>query len=390
MPKPEVVELFAGPGGTSQGFVDAGFTGRAVGIELDADACKTAVAAGHERLQDDISQLDPMSFEGVVGVLGSPPCQGFSTAGKGLGVEDSKLLIQTIVRCTSADDVERAIEYLHDHMKDDRSVLVLEPLLWALALRPEWVALEQVPQVLPIWRAIGMVLNSAGYATNTAVLHAEQYGVPQTRRRAILVASRVRIPRLPWPTHSKFHTRTPDQIDEPYLPWVSMAEALEWPKSLVGFPRKDDGRAGGIVTLDGVDYRGRDFRDTDQPSLAVTEKTRSWKRFERLPKVMAAAGTSCTTMDPRLVGEPAATITGMGTAEWGQRVARAAGPKSRDPEGVRVEPWEAGVIQSFPADYPWQGTRTSQFKQVGNAVPPRLAAAYLKQFVEPQEMSNAG
>ena len=360
------------------------------GVEIMPEAIATREANGMETVFNDVwdGLEDPFIVPFHRLQIASPPCQAFSMAGHGAGRKALDDVLSAVYEGLYTDYAE--LREFARQMGDERIALVLTPLAYAHEWRPEFIAWEQVPPVLPVWEACATVLREWGYSVETGILNAEQYGVPQTRRRAILVASRVAIPRLPWPTHSKFHTRTPERIDEPYLPWVSMAEALDWPESLVGFPRKDDGRAGGVVTLNGVDYRGRDFRDTDQPSLALTEKARSWKRFERLPKVMAAAGTSCTPTDPRLISEPAATITGMGTAEWGRRVERAPGPKSRDPEGIRVEPWEAGVIQSFPADYPWQGTRTSQFKQVGNAVPPRLAAAYLKQFVEPQEMSNAG
>jgi len=51
--------------------------------------------------------------------------------------------------------------------------------------------------------------------------------------------------------------------------------------------------------------------------------------------------------------------------------------QSPAPESIQITAREAGILQSFPADYPWQGNKGQQFAQIGNAVPPRLAAHLL-------------
>ena len=54
--------------------------------------------------------------------------------------------------------------------------------------------------------------------------------------------------------------------------------------------------------------------------------------------------------------------------------------KSRN-DGVRVSVSEAATLQGFPPDYPWQGNKTSQHQQIGDAIPPPLAAAILRQVI---------
>jgi DNA (cytosine-5)-methyltransferase 1 len=328
----------------------------------------------------------------------------------------------------AAHNVDAAITWLHTHMHDDRSVLALEPLRWALQLRPTWTVWEQVPAVLPLWEACAAVLRREGWSVVTGNVQAEQYGVPQTRRRAVLLARRDGVPAtLPTPTHSRYHTRTPGRLDPGVRPWISMAKALGWGTAeLVGFPRRWDGR-GEELQLDGQAYRARDMRHTEMPARTLTEKTRSWTRWEadgQLALAWGFAGAGPTAertagQRPRELDTPAHTITGAGTAYWlvnhRERVRAEVAPrvnnqsgtefdlawpadrpapvvagreivtmpgananryngasKSRN-DGVRVSVAEAAVLQTFPVDYPWQGTKTAQFRQVGDAVPPYLA-----------------
>lgn len=111
------------------------------------------------------------------------------------------------------------------------------------------------------------------------------------------------------------------------------------------------------------------------------------KRDDRPDRVAAGAGNQ-----PRDVDAPAATIdSGIRQAEWvdGRPATTIAGdsrvfqpgghhePGQQSQNAVRVSVQEASILQSFPPDYPWQGSRTKQYEQIGNAVPPTMAQAVL-------------
>ncbi len=233
MTERRIIDLFAGAGGWDEGLRALGYT--AVGIDVDRWACATARAAGHERIEADVAALDPGAFAPVWGLIGSPPCQAYSLAGKGLGRLDKPRVIACAHELAAGHDTRA------EHLaacRDPRSLLTVEPLRWAVALRPRWIALEQVPSVLELWSLFAGLLAAHGYEATAGVLSAEQYGVPQTRKRAYLIASLDGPAELPRPTHRSYNPRRPDQVSEgerDLLPWISMADALGWAQDAVTF-----------------------------------------------------------------------------------------------------------------------------------------------------------
>lgn len=222
------------------------------GSSLTMRRARRARPPAYGRLQADVSALDPREvmaefFGGAElwGELFSPPCPSFSMAGKGEGRAAIPLYQEAMIRVgVEGKSVDR--DELDELCGDERAHLILEPLRWALALKPQWIALEQVEPCLPLWETMAACLRQLGYQTWTGMLSAERYGVPQTRRRAILLASlagpmgeppatRARYipPRVkPKQEESLFDTPEPERIvapeDRQLLPWISMEEALGW------------------------------------------------------------------------------------------------------------------------------------------------------------------
>ena len=358
-----IVDLFAGPGGWSEGLrmLSPELHATEVGLEWDAAACATRSAAGHRTIRTDIAAYPTEPFAGTVGLIASPPCQDFSLAGNRAGIAG------------------------------ERGRLITEVLRWAEDLRPEWIACEQVPPALPVWKQYAEHLRDLGYSAWAGVLNAADYGVPQTRRRAFLIASRVRDVQPPEPTHAQHPA--PSLFGDELLPWVTMADALGW----------HDGRMlnPGATGPDRPDLNRRHYSlDEPAPTMAFGHDSAGWQWI---------VNTGCRTKgggrDAALTfnasAAPSLTLTGKTGGQWqvmptwaSERPATTlvssfrpdivAGPgvdltkPRQDREGsIRITPTDALVLQSFPADYPVQGTKTNAFQQIGNAVPPRLAAHVL-------------
>ncbi|MEU4582936.1 DNA cytosine methyltransferase [Kitasatospora aureofaciens] len=338
----KIIDLFAGPGGLDMAAKALGIP-VVTGIEWDEDACATRQAAGLPTVPGDVRKYKPAQFQGANVLVGGPPCQTFTVAGNGEGRAALDQVFEFAKRYAAVqpgqhDEEFEAIRRDLKQLSDERTGLVLEPLRWALEAlidgRPyQAIVLEQVPAVLPVWEAFGEILKSKGYAVaKPGILHTEEFGVPQTRRRAILIARWAGDgaqlkgdPELPTPSHRRYHKGTERHAgDSCRLPWVTMQEALG---------------------------RGDSFEVVSNYGTGGDPKARGRRRYN----------------------EPSATVTGKASRNklvWGEQ-----------PLGTFCLT-ELGALQTFPRDYPWRrhngddvhapGARSVIGQQIGNAVPPRL------------------
>ncbi|MFG2818295.1 DNA cytosine methyltransferase [Kitasatospora sp. NPDC048365] len=327
----EIVDLFAGPGGLDM--AAQALLIPVTGVEWDGDANATRKAAGLATQEGDVREYCPERFSSATILAGGPPCQTFTVAGSGSGRRALDQVITFARRMAKGDDVRAELA----EQDDPRTGLVLEPLRWALqAIRSgdpyQAIVLEQVPAVLPVWEEYKRILEELNYSAKCAVLHTEEFGVPQTRRRAILIARRLsdegtalhRQVELPTPTHHRFHKGAPRPgSSNGRDPWVAMGEVVD-----LGWPFKVVSNYG-----TGGDPKARGVRSS---------------------------------------GEPAFTVTGKISRN---RVVRSDLVSPRPEDFTRFLDHQAGQLQTFPANYPWSGKAVAQ--QIGNAIPPRLGVHVL-------------
>lgn len=308
-----VIDLFSGAGGLSLGLKEAGFE-TVLAVENNPDACATYRAAlPHVNLHEgDIRKLDFRHWQGVDLVAGGPPCQPFSIGGLRRGHEDERDLLPEFVRAV-------------------------------LEVRPRAFLLENVP-------GLGSA-NLSGYLrerisplareyqiSEPVVINAADYGVPQSRRRLIVVGM------------AGGEVAIPDGDPEHAL--ASGDVLTPAPR---GFPNSAKIIYAKNPDLRPSPYHGQLFNGGGRPINLEAPA----------PTILASAGGNKTHfLDIGGRVPPYHSYLKMGGRPFTGEL----------PEARRLTVHECALLQTFPHSMEFIGPRSSQHMQIGNAVPPRLAS----------------
>lgn len=432
---PKIVDLFSGCGGLALGFEKAGFD-IAAGIELMPDACQTIsynldFRYGREQTHicGDIKEISEDCFKDQIGqegciVIGGPPCQAYSIAGR------AKL------RSLGNDRI---------NTKDSRGYLYQDFLRFVYGLEAKGVVMENVPESvnygnMNIPEIVCDSLEQHGYDAYWTILNSADYGVPQLRERVFVLAIKRDLKeeiKLPFPTHKclddyqtayqkRFdsfaknpHFRMPNSSEKAGQTWVTVGEALSDLPEL--FPSSDSKYR--LIKLNeeipyksdamnsfqkimrnwyGVESFGSSanaFRNTKR-DFGIFEKMRQGDNYV----------DACKIADELFEQEARVFGYKLGSAEYEKLKKKMVPVYDRDkferkwvkleegkpshtliahlskdtyshihpiePRGISVR--EAARIQSFPDDFFFDCSMGDAYKQIGNAVPPLLSYAVAK------------
>lgn len=330
---------YAGAGGSCLGIKSLGL--EVVGVEMDKWSCQTRASNNMPTVVADLS-VETISGEQFAGYWASPPCQTFSNAGAGEGLSVKDRLFSAI-----QDSEWGAINSF-----DSKTKHVAIAARTAITGDFGWVVMEQVPSVLPAWEAIGRDLQTRGYSVWSGLLNAADFGVPQNRRRAFLLASATKHVVPPTPTHAAASANS----DLPLH--VSWGEALGLGQNGADFSVRE-----GLVKL----QRDRVNRPVVAQPLPNADGADSMWWLDRRQRSKGKWARLIPSCEP----SPTVTAVAVSKSQWIIRDGKL--PSTGDPRyklGVKG----AKVLQGFPENYGLCGPISAQLQQIGNAVPPILAA----------------
>lgn len=302
-----VLDLFCGAGGLSCGFKQAGFN-IILGVDNDKDALETFKLNHPESktILGDISKINKREIEKITGkikidvIVGGPPCQGFSMAGRRDPGDKRNTLIE---------------EYLNLVSEINPKLFVIENVKGLLSMKTKNGEL-----------VIDNIINLAeekGYFITIYPLNAANFGVPQNRNRVFLIGCKKKCFK------------------------ISLIKQKEIPVKEILLKKQD----------------------VQKKYFYSQRLIDGFKRREKINKQLKR-GFGWKFLN---LNEPSYTIS----ARYYKDGAEALVKYSED--DIRMlTPEECALIQSFPKNYKFASGKIKTYKQIGNAVPPRLAYAVAK------------
>lgn len=406
MSKLNYIDLFAGAGGLSEGFIREKFEPVAH-VEMSAEAAdtlKTRIAFHHfsqkknltkyySYLQQDISRnelwdsIPQHLLESVINeeisdntiesifekidsqldekkvdvIIGGPPCQAYSIVGR------------------SRDP---------NRMKGDkRNFLFRYYAKFLIRYKPKYFVFENVLGLLTAGNAKYLnemleLFEEIGYSADMKVLNAEEYGVLQKRRRVIIIGrkgkTKFQFPELQ-KMENNWQTKRDLFFDLPYLKPGQELEVVGYTKNINEYLKKTETRNGINYTTQHI-TRNHNDRDLEIYSLAIDKwlNDRQRLKYNDIPKRLQTHKNTEAFLDRYKVIDPTGhshTVVAHIAKDGHYYIY----PDLKQVRSISVR--EAARIQSFPDNYFFEGGRTAAFKQIGNAVPPLMAekiAASLK------------
>ena len=333
--KLKVIDLFSGCGGLSYGFIEAGYE-----VILGIDNWKDAILTFEHNHKDakaiisDLSKEKPKEIALTTKInkadviVGGPPCQGFSIAGKRL-------------------------------VQDERNKLYKSFVEFVGFYKPKAFVMENVPNIVSMGE--GIVRNKIihdfekiGYKVVYKVLLASDFGVPQNRRRAIFVGLKNgKEFSFPEPTH-KTHCTTADAIS--YLPERGLKDGTKYLVAAKSFYQK-------MIRENSFGIFNHEITNHSEQTTKIISLVPDGGNYKDLPKNLQGTRNVHIAWTRLNSKRPSFTIDTGHRHHFHYKFNRV--PTVR----------ESARIQSFPDDFIFLGSKTSQYKQVGNAVPPLLAKA---------------
>ena len=335
--------LYSGAGGLDIGFAEAGFR-PLFALDIDPAAAAT-YSATFKRMADRLPHLRGYEHRCIAGdvddhlgdlesldddlVIGGPPCQGFSVAGK---MDPTDPRSRHVWRFMDAVRLVSPRGFVMENVK-------------ALAINRRWSGLLD---------ALRAKAGELGYQTQLIVLNASHYGVPQARERMFL---------LGLPFGSRFEVPAPFTADDPPTLRETLRELPAW-----GAPGNDH-----LCTAKVTPARRPVMRRSPYAGMLFNGAGRPMRLDVPAPTLPASMGGNRT---PIVDQQHLEGVDDCWVVRYHAHLARGGVPHTSLPDRLRrLTVQEAAAVQGFRPDMEWRGSQSAIYRQIGNAVPPGLANA---------------